>query len=138
MSEFYGSKGPVTRGDYVPGEAKGRKYTQQLRKKDITNVYWLKRPITMVGVSSSNVSAFGYERSGQILQIEFLPSGKKGYRMYRYFNVPPSVAEAFYHAHSKGTFVWKFIRGKYPYKEISAGTLWQTVASFVRSIMRFR
>jgi len=137
MSEIYGEKGPITRGDYIKGEAKGREHVTQLGKKEIKNVYWLKKPIVMTKVSSSNVSAIGYDRATLILQVEFLPSGKKGYRMYRFFNVPPNVAEAYYNAHSKGTFHWKFIRGNYAYKEISAGTLWRTIASFIKTIMRF-
>lgn len=135
MSEFYGEKGPVTRGDYTKGEAKGREYTTQ-RKMERPYRYLLKRPIVMTKVSSSNVSAVGYDRPTQTLQVEFLPSGKRGARMYRYFNVPPGVVEAFYNAHSKGTFMWKFIRGIYSYKEISAGTLWGTLARFFKSIVR--
>jgi len=135
MSEFYGEKGPITRGDYVKGEAKGREYMTQ-RKMEKPYRYLLKRPIVMTKVSSTNVSAIGYDRPTQTLQVEFLPSGKKGYRMYRYFNVPPNVVEAFYNAHSKGTFMWKFIRGIYSYKEISAVTLWSTMARFFKSIVR--
>lgn len=137
MSEFYGRQGPVTRGDYVKGEAGDREYTEAVKKRDLTDPSVLKKPIVMTKVSSSNVSAFGYDRGTMTLQIEFLPSGKKGYRMYRYFRVPPNVAEAFYHAHSKGTFVWKFIRGNYAYKEISAITLWSTISGFVKSVLRF-
>ena len=137
MSEFYGKKGPVTRGDYVKGEAAGRAHAVAVKKRDLTDTSVLKVPILMKKVSSSNVSAFGYDRGTETLQIEFLPSGKKGYRMYRYFRVPPNVAEAFYHAHSKGTFVWKFIRGNYAYKEISAATLWTTLSRFVKTVLRF-
>ena len=138
MSEFYGPKGPVTRGDYVKGEAKGRAYAQQVKKRELKDPGVLKVPIVMTKVSSTNVSAFGYDRGSEVLQIEFLPSGKRGYRMYRYFRVPPSVAEAFYHAHSKGTFVWKFIRGIYAYKEVSAATLWASLRRFVQSVRRFK
>jgi len=135
MSEFHGERGPVTRGDYIKGEAKGRVYTTQ-RKMEKPYRYLLKRPVVMTKVSSTNVSAIGYDRPTQTLQVEFLPSGKKGYRMYRYFEVPPNVAEAFYNAHSKGTFMWKFIRGNYSYKEVSASTLWSTLGRFMKSIMR--
>ena len=138
MSEFYGKQGPVTRGDYVKGEAAGRTHTEAVKKRDLRDPSVLKKPIVMTPVSSSNVSAFGYDRGTETLQIEFLPSGKKGYRMYRYFRVPPKVAEAFYHAHSKGTFIWKFIRGNYEYKEISAATLWTTLSRFVKSVLRFK
>ena len=118
MSEFHGKKGPVTRGDYVKGEGVGRKYTEAIKKKDLRDPSVLTKQIVMTKVSSSNVSAFGYGRGIETLKIEFLPSGKKGYRTFLYFRVPPKVAEAFYHAHSKGTFVWKFIRGKYAYIEV--------------------
>lgn len=136
MSEYYGERGqPITRGDYLKGEAKGRKYTTPTVLEKPYR-YLLKVPIIMHKVSSTNVSAYGYDGSTQLLQVEYLPSGKKGYRMYRYFNVPREVWNAFTDAHSKGTFVWKFIRGVYAYQEVSAVTLWQTIARFFKRIMR--
>jgi len=136
MSEFYGEKGPITRGDYVKGEAKGREYITQT-KLEKPYKYLLKVPIIMHNVSSSNVSRIGYDPSSNILQVEFLPSGKKGYRMYRYFRVPREVWNAFTDAHSKGTFLWKFIRGNYAYKEVSAATLWGTIARFIKRVTRY-
>jgi len=116
------NKRPITRGDYTPGEAEGRQYIQKEKKKDIRSPYALTKPIVMTKVSSTNVAAIGYDRATQILQVEFLPSGKKGISVYRYFNVPPSVAEDFYQAHSKGTFVWKVLRGNYRYIKMTGVT----------------
>ena len=133
--KYYGEKGPITRGEYIKGEAKGREYTTP-SKIEKPYRFLLKVPIIMHNVSSSNVSRIGYDPSSNILQVEFLPSGKKGYRMYRYFNVPRMVWNAFTDAHSKGTFVWKFIRGNYAYKEVSAVTLWKTMGRLVKRVVR--
>lgn len=135
--KYYGEKGPITRGEYVKGEAKGRPYAVP-SKIEKPYRHWLKVPIIMHNVSSSNVSRIGYDPSSWILQVEFLPSGKKGYRMYRYFRVPRDVWNAFMDAHSKGTFMWKFIRGNYAYIEVSAATLWATMARLVRKVVGYK
>lgn len=58
--------------------------------------------------NSSNVSAFGHLAGERILAVQFC-SGQT----YHYFDVEPEVVEQMKHAPSIGSFISKFIRGKY-------------------------
>lgn len=65
--------------------------------------------ISMVPVvSSSNVTAFGYDPTSNTLAVSF-----KGGSMYDYPNVPPEVHQAFADAESKGSYFLKQIRPNY-------------------------
>jgi len=64
-----------------------------------------RRSYPMAPVSSSNVSEAGYDLPQGVMTLVFT-TGKT----YGYF-VPFEIWEQFYYAHSKGTFVWKVLRG---------------------------
>ena len=57
-------------------------------------------------VSSSNITAFKYSPEQQALWINF-----HGRRIYRYFNIPPELAEGLATASSPGGWFWQNLRG---------------------------
>lgn len=71
-----------------------------------------------VGVKSSNVAGIRYNRPMKRLYVEF--KGKKGSpdSVYQYDGVPPQTARAMFGTGSMGSFVWKRLRGKFPYAKI--------------------
>ena len=64
-------------------------------------------------VTSSNVAAIGYEDDTRCLFVRFNDGG-----LYRYEGVSLETYQAFMSAPSKGRFVWRQLRGKYPYSRI--------------------
>lgn len=63
-------------------------------------------------VKSSNIVSIGYDEVNAILEVEFARSG-----VYKYFNVPKKVYEAFLNAPSKGKFLFSNIKGKYKFSK---------------------
>lgn len=61
-------------------------------------------------VTSSAISSVGYDERSSVLEVEF-QSGA----VYDYFDVPPKVYRAFLKAPSKGSFVSRRIRDRYPF-----------------------
>lgn len=61
-------------------------------------------------VSSSAISSVGYDEGRSVLEVEF-QSGA----VYDYFDVPPKVWKALQKAESKGQFVSRRIRDRYPF-----------------------
>ena len=79
---------------------------QQLNEEDLERLF----------VSSSNVHSFWFKDDGDgigTLTIEF-NSGAE----YEYYHVPYTVVKYFTVAPSFGRFVWKNIRGRFPYKRV--------------------
>ena len=70
-------------------------------------------PISLVQVESSNVKAIGYDADTRRLLVQFKKSG-----LYQYEDVPGVVYHSFLTAPSKGQFVWRQLRGHYPYTKI--------------------
>lgn len=67
----------------------------------------------MIPVSSSNLSAVGYDYDTSTLRIEFIKSGA-----YKYQGVPSDVYEGLLAAGSKGQYFDQFIKkGGYPYSK---------------------
>ena len=64
-------------------------------------------------VVSSNIVSAGYEPSSETLEIEFASGG-----VYQYYNVPPSIYEAFLAAPSKGRFLVSQIKDRFPYARV--------------------
>ncbi|MEV6328492.1 KTSC domain-containing protein [Streptomyces sp. NPDC051909] len=64
-------------------------------------------------VHSSNLRSVAYDEVGWVLEVAF-----HGGRLYRYDGVPPQVHAALMAAPSKGTFLARFIKGRYPYRRI--------------------
>ncbi len=65
-------------------------------------------------VSSSNVSAVGYDAMTHRLFVRFTTGS-----LYRYEGVTDSTYRAFLDAPSKGQFVWQHLRGQYPYFRVA-------------------
>jgi len=63
-------------------------------------------------VNSSNLVSVGYDEKSKTLEIEF----KNG--VYKYLNVSKEIYNKLMQASSKGRFVYRFIRGKYPTNKI--------------------
>ncbi len=61
-------------------------------------------------VASSAISSVGYDESSSVLEVEF-ESGV----VYDYFDVPPKVYKDLLQASSKGHFVSRRIRDRYPF-----------------------
>ena len=70
-------------------------------------------PVPLIEVESSNVRAIGYDADTKRLVVQFKKSG-----IYQYDNVPEALYHSFSAAQSKGQFVWRHLRGRYPYTRI--------------------
>jgi hypothetical protein len=64
-------------------------------------------------VSSSSISAVGYDFDSSTLEIEFLNGG-----VYQYFGVPESVYQRLMSAASKGSYLADRIKDRYPYRRV--------------------
>lgn len=65
----------------------------------------------MRAVDSTSIASVGYEQHTGILTVEF----KTG-SVYRYFEVPRGVYDAFLAADSKGRFFMSNVRNRYRYE----------------------
>ena len=68
-------------------------------------------------VDSRLIRSVGYDPTDSVLEIELLEGG----RLYRYFDVPYSVAEELMSAESKGAYFNENVRDMYPYEESEPG-----------------
>ncbi|MYS13691.1 KTSC domain-containing protein [Streptomyces sp. SID4982] len=66
-------------------------------------------------VRSSNIRSVGYSQADRVLEVAF-HSGA----LYRYDSVPADVHSALMAASSKGSFLARFVKGRYPYHRISS------------------
>lgn len=64
-------------------------------------------------VSSSSISAVGYDFDSSTLEIQFLNGG-----VYQYSGVPESTYKRLMSAASKGSFVADRIKDRYPYRRV--------------------
>ncbi len=67
-------------------------------------------------VDSSLIRSVGYDLTDSILEVELLEGGK----VYRYFDVPYSVAEELMSAESKGAYFNEHVRDMYSFEETEA------------------
>ena len=61
-------------------------------------------------VASSAISSVGYDERSSVLEVEFRSGA-----VYDYFKVPPRVYRELLKASSKGRFVSRRIRNRYPF-----------------------
>ncbi len=61
-------------------------------------------------VASSAISSVGYDERSSVLEVEFRSGA-----VYDYFKVPPKVYRELLKAPSKGRFVSRRIRDRYPF-----------------------
>ena len=61
-------------------------------------------------VSSSAISSVGYDDRSSVLEVEFRSGA-----VYNYLNVPKKVYRALLNAPSKGSFVSRRVRDRYPF-----------------------
>jgi hypothetical protein len=66
-------------------------------------------------VPSTAISRIAYESETQTLSVWFRGSGE----LYRYYEVPQRVHDAFRKAGSKGRFFNHYIKDRYPFQHIS-------------------
>jgi hypothetical protein len=64
-------------------------------------------------VSSSNISAIGYDADNQILEIEFTNGA-----VYSYSGVPPGEYEGIMNADSKGKYLHSNIKNRYSFMKL--------------------
>ena len=64
---------------------------------------------------STAIRRFAYDAETQTLSVWFRQSGE----LYRYYDVPHRVYEAFRNAGSKGRFLNHYIKDHYPFQHIS-------------------
>ena len=67
-----------------------------------------------ISVNSSNIRSIGYDRSSDLLEVEFVDGG-----VYQYFNVPEHLYGQFVGASSHGQFLNDYIRYNYRYQKVS-------------------
>lgn len=65
-------------------------------------------------VDSSNIEAIGYDSDAQELHVRFLNSGET----YVYYNVEEWVFHEFMQADSKGTYLNRNIKERFPYSKL--------------------
>ncbi|NDZ73729.1 KTSC domain-containing protein [Streptomyces sp. SID10362] len=65
-------------------------------------------------VRSSNVRSVGYSQQDRVLEVAFHSGG-----VYRYDGVPADVHTALMAAPSKGSFLARFIKGRYEHRRVS-------------------
>ena len=61
-------------------------------------------------VASSAISSVGYDERSSVLEVEFRSGA-----VYDYFDVPPKVWKALLGAPSKGRFMTRRIRDRFPF-----------------------
>lgn len=64
-------------------------------------------------VSSSNISAIGYDPDNEVLEVEFTNGA-----VYSYSGVPLGEYEGIMNADSKGKYLHANIKGIYPYMKL--------------------
>ncbi|MFH1659720.1 MAG: hypothetical protein FD131_329 [Rhodocyclaceae bacterium] len=64
-------------------------------------------------VSSSNISAIGYDSDSEMLEVEFTNGA-----VYSYSGVPLGEYDGFMNADSKGKYLHANIKGRYPYVKL--------------------
>lgn len=64
-------------------------------------------------VSSSNISAIGYDSDTEMLEVEFINGA-----VYSYSGVPLGEFNSFMIADSKGQYLHANIKGRYPYVKL--------------------
>jgi len=64
-------------------------------------------------VSSSNISAIGYDADSQVLEVEFNNGS-----VYAYSGVPPGEYESFLNADSKGKYLHANIKNRYSFMKL--------------------
>lgn len=65
-------------------------------------------------VTSSNITAVGYDPQTETLEVEFL----SGFR-YQYYGVTQGLFDEMMRAPSKGRFLNQYIKDQYPYSRVS-------------------
>jgi hypothetical protein len=65
-------------------------------------------------VASSSIASIGYSARKRLLDVEF----RSGV-VYRYEQVPKTTAAEFLDAESKGRYFMRYIRGKFPYRQLA-------------------
>jgi len=65
-------------------------------------------------VRSSNIASIGYDEASYTLEVEFRTGS-----VYQYYNVPKVVYEGLMNAPSHGTYLARYVKDVYRYREIN-------------------
>ena len=88
-------------------------------------------PSDMKPVKSRGIRGVTYDAEAQTLDVEFSSS-----RIYRYFDVPPSVYEWLVRVESKGRFINRLIKDKYRYERIDGPAAENDESSLIDNLRR--
>lgn len=77
------------------------------------NVESCEEMVELTPVVSGNIAAVGWDGRNSTLYVKF-----KSGSQYAYSGVPETMAQAFLNAASKGKFFAKFIRDKFPTRQV--------------------
>lgn len=66
-----------------------------------------------IPVRSTNIASIGYDEATSTLEVGF-----RNGSTYQYYGVPASVWRAVMYASSHGRALWRWVRDRYPYREI--------------------
>ncbi len=66
-----------------------------------------------IPVRSSNIRSIGYDEASGTLEVEFHNGS-----IYQYYEVPEIVYRNLMHASSKGSYLHRHIRGRYPFQRV--------------------
>jgi len=67
-------------------------------------------------VESTTLATVAYDEARKLLQLEF-----RSRAIYQFFGVPAAVHRALLGAPSKGSCFNRFMRGRFPYSQVSRG-----------------
>lgn len=70
-----------------------------------------------VFVESACITSIAFSNEANVLQLEF-----RNGLSYEYFGVPVALYRELLSSHSKGAFVSRFIRGRFPFRRLAQPT----------------
>jgi hypothetical protein len=76
--------------------------------------------VVEVRVRSSNIFSIGYDRRQEILYVKFYRRERLGSDLYRYFDVPETLFQAFMEAESKGRFANQHVYGRFRFERVES------------------
>ena len=73
----------------------------------------MSRSVQRIPVASSSLASVGFSPEHDVLQIEF-----RNGLVYEYFGVPQGLHEQLLAADSKGAFLNRFVRNRFPFRRV--------------------
>ena len=85
----------------------------------------------MITVKSKGIRGIAYDAQARTLDVEFSSS-----KIYRYFDVPPSLYEWLTRVESKGRFINRLVKDKYRYERIDGPSQADEASDLLDSLRR--